>query len=102
MTNIRDITSKEALEREFDSISRVFETFTKDEVLRIEWGTKEAFEKQAEAIATGIQEKVQKYLASVNNPELGVGISRPTWYRLQEIQEGIELLLQLLTRSEVK
>ena len=47
MTCIRDILNEEALEREFESIRKVFKTFKKEELpLRIEWGTKKAFEKQ--------------------------------------------------------
>ena len=46
MTCMRDIIDAEALEREFDSIRKFFEAKTKDEVLRIEWGTKAAFEQQ--------------------------------------------------------
>ena len=43
MTCIRDINSSEALEREFESIRKVFATMKKDELpLRIEWGTKKA------------------------------------------------------------
>jgi len=50
MPNIRDIINKEQLEREFESIRRIFDGLTSGEKpLRIEWGTKEAFEK-AEAV----------------------------------------------------
>ena len=46
VTCVRDIISAEALEREFGRIRRVFATMEKDELpLRIEWGTKKAFEK---------------------------------------------------------
>ena len=45
MTCIRDITNVEALEREFESIRKVFASMKKDELpLRIEWGTKKACE----------------------------------------------------------
>ena len=46
MTCSRDILSEDALEREFESIRKVFGTLKKEELpLRMEWGTKEAFEK---------------------------------------------------------
>lgn len=45
MTCIRDIINSEALEREFESIRKVFATMKKDELpLRMEWGTKQAFD----------------------------------------------------------
>lgn len=50
MTNVRDIHDLDALEREFIRIRSAFKYLKKespDTVLRIEWGTKEAFEKQA-------------------------------------------------------
>ena len=44
MTCIRDILTEEQLEREFDSIRKVFKTLENNEKpLRIEWGTKNAF-----------------------------------------------------------
>ena len=44
MTCVRDIMTEDALEREFDSIRKVFKTLKEDEKpLRIEWGTKKAF-----------------------------------------------------------
>lgn len=46
MTNIRDIIDRDALEREFERIRNFFKHhLEKNEILRIEWGTKEAFEK---------------------------------------------------------
>lgn len=49
MTCIRDIIDLEQLEREFDSIRKVFKGLAENELpLRIEWGTKEAFEKMEE------------------------------------------------------
>lgn len=45
MTCIRDIYNEEQLEREFESIRKVFKTLKdKEKPLRIEWGTKYAFE----------------------------------------------------------
>ena len=45
MTCIRDIMNQEQLEREFDSIRKVFATLKAEEKpLRIEWGVKKAFE----------------------------------------------------------
>lgn len=52
MTCIRDIFSEEALDREFERIRKFFQTRKKGEVLRIEWGTKEAFESAAKGGVT--------------------------------------------------
>lgn len=49
MTNMRDIQTKEQLEREFIRIRSAFAYLKKedsDTVLRIEWGAKKAFERR--------------------------------------------------------
>lgn len=47
MTCIRDIITEEGLEREFVSIRKFFRSLKEGEKpLRIEWGTKHAFEPQ--------------------------------------------------------
>ena len=48
MTIVVDILDEDALTREFERIRKILKTLRKDEVLRIEWGTKWAFEKQGE------------------------------------------------------
>jgi len=67
MTCIRDIINKEQLEREFDSIRKCFETLSDDEKpLRIEWGTKKAFEMmekpEEEVLGYGTRKGLQKTL----------------------------------------
>ena len=65
MTCARDIGSSEALEREFESIRKVFATMTEDELpLRIEWGTKKAFN-EADKLAAEITERINRINKSI-------------------------------------
>ena len=44
MVIVVDIHNKDALEREFGRIRRLFDDLKEEEILRLEWGTKQTFE----------------------------------------------------------
>lgn len=83
MTCIRDILDEEGLEREFESIRKVFRTLKKEELpLRMEWGTKQAFEEQIPRInisreaVEALNNIVAKHLEDIQKEAEKIAIKR--------------------------
>ena len=65
MTIVVDIVDEDALTREFERIRKILKTLRKNEVLRLEWGTKWAFKQLEE------QEPAERFLQKVRSAPKG-------------------------------
>jgi hypothetical protein len=95
MTNIRDIINSEQLEREFESIRKVFETLKEAEKpLRIEWGTKQAFESQMPN-----KSRFKKFKVTVKQKRPWVDVD--SWFEKPTEEQIIDRFLELLENGRL-
>jgi len=91
LTCVRDINSEEALERELERIRKFFQTKEKSEVLRIEWGTKDAFESQEAAdkkLLTKIEEDVKELKEFMQEERQGMRRKGEIEKKIEELQNA--------------